>query len=166
MSLRVIEGLRMSTTDEPERVRLRVVSSKALSEQETKRVRKRLEELVEQYGSQAEVALRTGVSQQTISNVIRGFPVGRDVAKRLAAHDRMPVEQWLGPEMPVALAVLLRENRSRWQPYTVSGVRVAAVTTVKSPDDLSTADWERMLDELDEAATKIISGIGRRRSSR
>lgn len=67
--------------------RLRVPSRNRLTEKTADDVRKRLGELVDHYGSQFKTAKMTGISQQTLSNILRGSAVGRDVAKLVADHD-------------------------------------------------------------------------------
>lgn len=162
MTLRSLGTSTMTTTREYESTRLRVVSSKSLTEQEIRRVRARLGELVEQYESQFQASAKLGISQQTISNILRGASVGRDVAKRIAAHDRVPVEQLLGPAVPQALEEVLRGGHERWEAYVVAGVRKAAIE-LDGAERMSNEDWEALLDRFQTALAPILREIGRRR---
>jgi len=55
----------------------------ALSAPQAARLRARFSELVDEHGSEIEVARRVGISQQSVNKIRHGAPIGLEVAKRL-----------------------------------------------------------------------------------
>jgi hypothetical protein len=132
------------------------MSTRALTDVESRRVRERMKEIAEEEGSQVSAARRLGISQQVYSRILGGDAVGLYVAKRVAKHDRVSVEDMLGPRVPRRLEELLRGGASRWADSSVAVARREAIADAEHASTLTTSDWESFLDAIDSSIGPIV----------
>lgn len=145
----------------PRKLDLRMSSGKTLTESERKRVRARLEELVDQYGSQVGAARAIGTSQQVISRVLQGDPAGMEVARRVARHDGVSVYQLLTIQSVPALEKLLRADPKRWSPPTVAALREIAKTRTDLKD-VGLGYWESLANSVEHGVAAALDHQARR----
>lgn len=139
-----------------------MTSTRALTKLEGTRVRQRLQQLVDELGSQTAAARATGMSQQVISRILAGDPVGRSVAKQLADYEGLSVEELLsGKTLPHALRDAIRKNPGRWHDMAIAAVREGA-SKLAGAANIDVDGWSKVLDRIEDALEPIIRDMMRR----
>lgn len=151
-----------------------MLRGKSLSKAESDRVRAHLNRLVQTHGTQVAVAKLLGVSQQTVSQVLRGDAAGVVLAKRVADALSLTFDEVLGRSTPQdepklgslpgwTEAEAEARRRFRYVPEAawtaVANLRTAQPPRRLTPDWIGAlaSDWARVLDgdgdETDELLT-------------
>jgi transcriptional regulator with XRE-family HTH domain len=120
---------------------------KSLSVEEQQRVREALGELLRKHGTQQALAGKLGVTQQTVSQVLRGLPPGVVVARRVAEELSVPLENLLSgkrervvhdPRYPNLALALEHARRSNWDS---EGIALFEEEALKSDTDRLPEEW-------------------------
>jgi len=127
----------------------------ALSAPQAARLRARFSELVDEHGSEIEVARRVGISQQSVNKIRHGAPIGLEVAKRLCIFDGVPLEAILRGAQP-ALLRALRDHRGRWSEATTLCLLTESRQSAHAR--LSADDWTSWLDEIERTLAVVLRG--------
>lgn len=122
---------------------------KSLTHEQSQNVRRMTVLLRDKLGSGTEIHRATELSQQSISNILTGKPIGLQSAREIARYYGVPVEQLLSGDIgPVALEKVIQRNRGRWHDFTISAVRKAAFAA--GLEDVHTEPyWEKKLDRIE-----------------
>ena len=145
-----------STTTRVARPRkLARMSTRALTREQSARIRARLRELSTQYGSQVKAGKAIGVSQQAVNRILGGDPAGLMTAKKLAQHDRVAVETLLDG-IPVELGRVLRAHPNKWPKPAVSWVCKAAMDVTRP---LSEDAWRAILDDVTKRLEPVLRSL-------
>lgn len=132
--------------------------------------------------TQEEMALALGVTQQTVSNLLRGsYHPGIKVARAIANLDGKTLEQLIGddyarpqPQQPMLLAepvtgygtsgaqfpnltvcLQFHSGSKTWSPWTVAAARAGFFGN----SDLPAPEWAAKLDHLEKALEKARKGM-------
>lgn len=126
---------------------------RSLSPEESARIRTIVERLVEEAGTQSELARRLGVSSQAISRVMKGEQAGVTLARRIADATGTRIEHLLGGEaggeerMEPRLSSLVgwdaaeAEARRRFRFVPDSAWDAVRNLRTAQPPRVITADW-------------------------
>lgn len=134
-----------------------VHGSRAFTPDETENLRARLQELVaaEGRGGQGRIAKRLGLTQQAISQAIRGGSLGAQLAKAIAKHDGVTLDSLLQGakaseplRLPLSkraptLAQAVARHPGRWSPEEVAEAE-GMKFRFNRPED----GWEAVLDTI------------------
>ncbi len=144
---------------------------RSLTPEESQRVRVVLERMIEEVGTQSELARRLGVSPQAVSRVLKGEQAGVTLARRLADATGQRIEQIIGASGSDTAAPLepRLSNLSGWEAAESEARRrfkyvpeaawdaVRNIRTAKPPQHVTAewigaiaSDWARALESPDE----------------
>lgn len=135
-------------------VALVTTSTRALTKQQTDRVRTHLKLLTDRSGSQLAASRLVGISQQVYNRIGKGDAVGLYVTKKVARYLQLPLEYFLDGAPPNLERVIVASPR-HWSSSTLAAILKFAAE-LKSGNDLPEDDWRQILDDLENTIAPIV----------